>query len=308
MRVLFMGTPEIAVAALEALAAEHEVIGAFCQPDKPQGRKMIMTPPPVKLAAEKLGIPVFQPKSLRTDASKQLIKDLNPDVICLKAYGKLLPKEVLETPKFGCINAHASLLPKYRGASPIQHAILCGETVTGVTAMLMDEGMDTGDMMGSISVDILPEDDEQSMFEKLAPVGAQLLCDTLKKLESGTAVRVPQNNDEATYAPIIDKSMALFSFADDAKSIVNKVRAFSVWPNAFFELNGVNIKVFKAAYSESNAEAGTVVSTNPLVIAANNGAVEIKEMMPAGRKRMTGAAYSAGARLKKGDNILAAEQ
>lgn len=297
-----MGTPDIAVPALQAITKEYEVVGLFCQPDKPVGRKQVLTPPPTKVAAGELGIPVFQPKRLGGwDVFGVLKEQLRPDIIVVMAYGKILPENILNLPKYGCINAHASLLPKYRGAAPIQYAILNGETKTGITIMRMDEGIDTGDILFSKEVGIKEEDDAVSMFKKLGETAAELLPESLLKIEAGDVRPVKQENEKATFAAAFDKEIGRFSFFEDAKGIVNRVRAFAIWPNAFFEARDRGIKVFKAAYRDAGGRVHEVLSVNPLIVAAKNGAVELKEVMPAGGKRMDGTAFAAGLRLKKGD-------
>lgn len=299
-----MGTPDIAVPSLERLAAEHEVVGVFCQPDKPVGRKQTLTAPAIKLAAQRLGIPVFQPLKMRDGEAKRIMEDLAPDAIALIAFGRILPKDILDVPKFCCVNAHASLLPKYRGAAPIQYALLNGDKVTGITAMRMDEGMDTGDIITSSTLAISLQDDEQSLFAKLGALAAEVFSDVLPKIERGEAIFTPQP-ESASFAPPIQKSDAEFSFVGDiAKDIVNKVRAFSVWPAAWFEGNGKKIKVFSARAGESTGRPGEVLAVKPLTIAAKEGSVELLEVMPESSRRMDGVAFAAGSRLKIGDSIL----
>lgn len=302
MRLIFMGTPEIAVPSLKRLAAEHEIVGVFSREDKPVGRKQILTAPPVKEAARELGIPVFQPKTLRDGAAEKTIRELNPDAIALIAYGRILPKEILELPKYGCINAHASLLPKFRGAAPIQRALLCGESETGITAMKMDEGLDTGEIISMSGIGISPDDDAESMFSKLGFLAADVLSETLFDIEAGRAVYAAQP-EGFTLAPPIEKSERMFSFSDDARAIVNRVRAFCIWPVASFEAAGKIVKVYKARLSDERGEPGTVLSLDPMTVAASNGAVKLLEVMPENGKRMSGTAYAAGRRLKIGDGI-----
>ncbi len=302
MRVLFMGTPEIAVASLEALCKHHEIVAVFCQPDKPVGRKMVLTAPPVKQKAQQLGLTVFQPKTLRNDEAKETIQNLNPDIIAVVAYGKILPKEILDIPKHGCINAHASILPKYRGASPIQQALLNGDDETGVSMMRMDEGMDTGDVMLVEKLKIETSDDAQTLFEKLSFVAASSFVKAFELIENGEAKFVKQQG-EATSAPIIKKDDGAFSFEDDAKEIVQKVKAFVGWPSAYFKTFDTVIKVHKAAFVEASGNPGEVLSTKPLVIAAKNGAVELLELSPQSKGKMSGAAFAVGKRLKACDII-----
>ncbi len=302
MRVLFMGTPEISVASLESLYKHHEIIAVFCQPDKPVGRKMVLTAPPVKQKAQQLGLMVYQPKTLRDDETKELIQKLNPDIIAVVAYGKILPKEILDIPKHGCINAHASILPKYRGASPIQQALLNGDDETGVSMMRMDEGMDTGDVMLIEKLKIETSDDAQTLFEKLSSLAAVSFVKAFDLIQKGEAKFVKQQGN-STSAPIIKKDDGAFSFTDDAREIVQKTKAFVGWPSAYFKAFDTVIKVHKAAFFEASGNPGEVLSTKPLIIAAKNGAVEFLELSPQNKGKMSGTAFAAGKRLKVKDII-----
>lgn len=306
MRIVFMGTPSIAVGTLEALLkADHEVVGVFTQPDKPVGRKQILTPPPVKVFAEENGIPVYQPKTVKDGEALLTLKDLNPDIIVVVAYGKILPKEILNLPKYGCVNAHASLLPKYRGASPIQWCIVCGEKQTGVTTMLMDEGMDTGDMLETAIVDIGDDETSEELFERLTDTAAELVCSTVAKLEKGEITPKKQNEEDATYAPIITKEMALIDFGRSAADIHNLVRGLYGWPTAYFMLDGKRVKVYKTEVLELLGEPSTVIrSDNELIIACgNNSAVKIKELQPEGSKRMEAKQWLLGKKIATGTKI-----
>ena len=306
MRIVFMGTPSIAVGTLEALLkADHEVVGVFTQPDKPVGRKQILTPPPVKVFAEENGIPVYQPRTVKDGEALDILKDLNPDIIVVVAYGKILPKEILSLPKYGCVNAHASLLPKYRGASPIQWCIVCGEKQTGVTTMLMDEGMDTGDMLETATVDIGDDETSEELFERLTDTAAELVCSTVAKLEKGEITPKKQNEEDATYAPIITKEMALIDFGRSAADIHNLVRGLYGWPTAYFMLDGKRVKVYKTEVLEVSGEPSTVIkSDNELIIACgNNSAVKIKELQPEGSKRMEAKQWLLGKKIVLGTKI-----
>ncbi len=291
MRIVFMGTPDIAVGTLEALIdAKHEIVGVFSQPDKPFGRKQVMTPPPVKVCAENNGIPVFQPQSLRTDEAYNILKELNPDIIVVVAYGKILPKNILDLPKYGCINGHASILPKYRGASPIQWCIVCGEKVSGVTVMKMDEGMDTGDIIETEKCLIDDTDTADDLYEKLKDMAGSLICKTLTKIENGTATFTKQDEREATYAPIIKKEMALIDFNKSAADIHNLVRGFYSWPTAYFMLGDKRLKVYKTDICGDTKEtpATVIKSDNELIIACgNNTSVKLLEVQLEGSKRMS---------------------
>ena len=304
MNVVFMGTPDFALPCLERLAQKHKICGVFCQPDKPVGRKAVVTPPQVKIVAERLGIPVFQPAKMRDGEALDIVKKLAPELIVVVAYGKILPKEILDEPAYGCVNIHASLLPKYRGASPLQHALLNGETVTGVTAMYMDEGLDTGDIIAQREWRITDADDANAMYERAAEEGFGLLLDVIGDIEDGGATRTPQNAAEASFAPPLTKDMGLFSFSDDASEIVNKVRGLCRWPVAYFMLDGKKIKVHRAAKSAKTGAPGAIVSTDPLTVAAGNGAVELLSVTPEGKKNMPGKDFCAGKRLKIGDRVL----
>lgn len=306
MRIVFMGTPSIAVGTLEALLkADHEVVGVFTQPDKPVGRKQILTPPPVKVFAEENGIPVYQPRTVKDGEALLILKDLNPDIIVVVAYGKILPKAILNLPKYGCVNAHASLLPKYRGASPIQWCIVCGEKQTGVTTMLMDEGMDTGDMLETATVDIGDDETSEELFERLTDTAAELVCSTIEKLSKGEITPKKQNEEDATYAPIITKEMALIDFGRSAVDIHNLVRGLYGWPTAYFMLDGKRVKVYKTEVLEVSGEPSTIIkSDNELIIACgNNSAVKIKELQPEGSKRMEAKQWLLGKKIATGTKI-----
>lgn len=245
MKVVFFGTPEFAVPTLQRLAeSRHEVLAAISQPDKPKGRGRRMAPTPVKTAAEVHGIQVLQPESVKTDEFLAELKALDADVGVVVAYGKILPRRVLDAPRHGCLNVHASLLPKFRGAAPIQWAIVNGETQTGVTIMQMDEGMDTGPIVVKEEVEILEDDDAVSIANMLSLMGAQLLVKTLDRLEDeGGLEKTPQNDDEATRAPLIKRAMAEIDWTRDFESIINLVRGFKPWPKTFTNLKDMQIKI-----------------------------------------------------------------
>ena len=306
MRVLFMGTPDYSVATLKALVDEgFDVAGVFAQPDKPVGRKQILTPPPVKAYAESIGIPVYQPTTLRDGKALEIIKEINPEVIVVVAYGKILPEEILNFPKYKCINGHASLLPKYRGASPIQWCIVCGEKQTGVTTMLMDKGMDTGDILDTAVVDIGENETAEELFERLSVVSADLMIKTLKSIESGTAKPTKQNEDEATYAPIIKKEMAHLDFSKTAYELKCAIRGYYSWPCAFCFIEGKRVKVISADIAEGKGKAGTVIDNNgKLVIACgNNTAIELKTVQPEGSKAMSASQMLCGFKIPIGTTL-----
>lgn len=308
MKLVFMGTPDYAVKTLEKLvAAGHEVSAVFAQPDKPVGKKHILTPPPVKVCAENLGIPVFQPDTLKSAETVELIKSFEPDVIVVVAYGKILRQEVLDIPKIACVNGHASLLPKYRGSAPIQWSIIKGEKVTGVTTMLMDKGIDTGDILEQIEVEIGEEETAEQLFERLSEISADLTVSTLKKLEKGEITPVKQDESKASYAPMIKKEMALLDFKNaTAEEICFAVRGFYSWPCAFFMLNGKRIKVIKAKVCDKKSQIASQIIENEerFVISCKDGsAVELLEICPEGSKPMTAKQFLCGKKLEIGTVI-----
>ena len=306
MRILFMGTPDIAAESLAALlAAGHEVCGVFTRRDKPVGRKQILTAPPVKQLAVEHGLPVYQPRTLRDGSSYDLIKELAPDIIVVVAYGCIIPPQLLHVAKYGCINLHVSMLPKYRGSAPIQWAVLNGDAGTGVTIMQLDEGLDTGDILMVEPVAIDPEETSGSLFDRVSAVGARTLVTALEKIEAREFVPQKQDDAAATLAPPLTKDMARFDFTQDAAHIHNWVRGMNPWPMAWFEQDGKRIKVLEChlAPNEQNAVPGTVLSLKPLTIAAAGGAVSLLTVTPEGGKPMAGTAWAAGRRLKVGDSL-----
>ena len=303
MRIVFMGTPDYAAVTLQKLIDEkYDIAAVFAQPDKPVGRKQILTPPETKVLAQKYDIPVYQPKTLRDGEAYKVLKELNPDAIVVVAYGKILPKEILDLPKYGCINGHASLLPKLRGASPIQWAIVTGEKVTGVTTMLMDEGMDTGDILETAFIDIGDEETAEELFDRLSVISADLMISTLKKAQNNELSPKKQNHADATYAPIIKKEMAHLDFNKTADEICNAVRGFYSWPCAYCFINGKRIKVIKAKKVNLTAqECGVVIdSNNKLVISCKGGSVELITVQPEGAKIMSASQMLNGHAISKG--------
>ena len=304
MRILFMGTPDIAADSLAALLdAGHEVCAVFTRRDKPVGRKQILTAPPVKQLAQSHDIPVYQPRTLRDGSSDALIEQLAPDIIVVVAYGCIIPPQLLHIAKYGCINLHVSLLPKYRGSAPIQWAVLNGEAETGVSIMQLDEGLDTGDVLMVEPVAIDPEETSGELFDRVSAVGAKTLVDALAKIEAGQLTPVPQDHSKATLAPPLSKDTARFAFTEDAAHIHNWVRGMNPWPTAWFEQDGKRIKVSECRLAENpqNAAPGTVLALKPLTVAAQNGAVALLSVTPEGGKPMAGTAWAAGRRLKTGD-------
>ena len=304
MRILFMGTPDIAADSLAALlGAGHEVCAVFTRRDKPVGRKQILTAPPVKQLAQSHDIPVYQPRTLRDGSSDALIEQLAPDIIVVVAYGCIIPTQLLHIAKYGCINLHVSLLPKYRGSAPIQWAVLNGDAETGVSIMQLDEGLDTGDVLMVEPVAIDPEETSGELFDRVSAVGAKTLVDALAKIEAGQLTPVPQDHSKATLAPPLSKDTARFAFTEDAAHIHNWVRGMNPWPTAWFEQDGKRIKVSECRLAENpqNAAPGTVLALKPLTVAAQNGAVALLSVTPEGGKPMAGTAWAAGRRLKTGD-------
>lgn len=290
MKIVFMGTPDYAAVTLKKLIDEkYDIAAVFAQPDKPVGRKQILTPPETKVLAQEYNIPVFQPKTLRDGEAFEILKQINPDVIVVVAYGKLLPKEILDLPKYGCINGHASLLPKLRGSAPIQWAIVNGEKQTGVTTMLMDEGMDTGDILETVVTDIGEEETAEELFDRLSVMSADLMISTLKKAEEGILNPKKQNEDEATYAPIIKKEMAHLNFSKTADEICNTVRGFYSWPCAYCFINGKRIKVIKVKKCDLTAhENGIIIKNeNRLIVSCSDGSIEFITVQPEGAKVMS---------------------
>ena len=306
MKIVYMGTPDFAVPALKKLAQspKHTVAAVFTQPDKPQGRKMIMTPPDVKVCAQELSIPVYQPKSMKGDDAFAQLEEIDPDVIVVAAYGQILPKRVLDLPKFGCVNIHGSLLPKYRGAAPIQQAVLNGDKVTGVTTMLMDVGLDTGDILLTKETEIGINETSAELFDRLSLMGGELIEETLDALENGTVEPKKQDEKLASHTSKIDKSMCPVSFDKPALEIHNRIRGLYSWPIATAQIAGKRVKIHKARKAKGSGKAGTVLSVKPLVIACGEGAIEILELQPEGKKKMSAEAFAAGHALKRGDNLL----
>ncbi len=292
MKLVFMGTPDYAVNTLEALInSGHEIAAVFAQPDKPVGRKHILTPPPVKLRAEENGIPVYQPNTLKTVETEEILKEISPDAIVVVAYGKILPEAILNIPKYGCINGHASLLPKLRGSAPIQWSIILGEEKTGVTVQLMDKGIDTGDILSFAETEIGKEETAEELFNRLAVISADLMVKTLSDLENGKITPVKQEEEKATYAPMIKKEMAELDFINKtATEIKNAVRGFYSWPCAFFFHDNKRIKVIRAAVSDNTDKpAGSVIKNDTaLVIACKGGtSIELLTVQPEGSKPMS---------------------
>ena len=304
MRVLFMGTPDIAAECLQALyAAGHDICAVYTRRDKPVGRKQVLTAPPVKDVALAHGTPVFQPRTLRDGSQDDTIRALAPELIVVVAYGCILPASVLSIPKYGCINLHVSLLPKYRGSAPVQWSVLNGDAETGVSIMQMDEGLDTGDVLCCEKMAIDPEETSGELFDRVTAVGARVLCQVIPQIAAGTLTPQPQDHQNASLAPMLSKEMAQFQLTESADHIHNWVRGMNPWPGAWFVTSGgKKLKVNACRVVASQGEApGTVLATKPLTVACGEGAIQLLQVVPEGKKPMDGTAFGAGLRLKTGD-------
>ena len=307
MKILFMGTPDFAVFTLRALiGAGHEICAVVTQPDKPRGRGYAMTPPPVKVCAAEAGIPVLQPATLRDESVAAELAGYAPQVIVVVAYGKILPKNILDLPPYGCINLHGSLLPEYRGAAPMQRAILDGKPVTGVTTMYMAEGMDTGDMLLRREISIEESDNFEDIHDKLGKIGAVLMLETLEKLEAGTLTPVPQDDSLATYAAKITKDDCLVCFDTDARTVHNRIRGLSPIPLAFTHTpDGKLLKLVSARIAEEDQAhdtPGEILSLEDgITVACHTGSVTVTGVLPEGKGRMNACDYVRGRRLSVHD-------
>ena len=290
MNIVFMGTPEFAVPCLERLISDgHNVTGVFTQPDKPKGRGHKMQFPPVKQCAVDAGIPVYQPLKMRDGEALSIIQNLNPELIIVVAYGKILPQEILDFPKYGCINIHASLLPRYRGAAPIQWSVLNGESVSGVTSMQMDVGLDTGDMLLSKSVDIGKNETAGELHDKLSVLGAQVMSETIDLLMQNKLNPVKQNDADSNYSPMLSKELCPIDWNDTAQAVHNKVRGLSPWPVATTKWGDKTVKIHKTVvYNNLSGKPGEVlISDRKLVVACGSStAVEIVNLQLEGKKTM----------------------
>ncbi len=308
MRIVFMGTPDFAVGALEALVeAGHQVAAVVTQPDKPKGRGKEMQVTPVKACALKHNIPVFQPARVKTPEAVETLRGYEAQLFVVAAFGQILSKEILDMPEFGCINIHASLLPKYRGAAPIQWAIIEGEKETGITLMQMDEGLDTGDMLAKCVVPIEDRDTGETLFSKLAAAGAKLLVDTLPQIEAGSIRPQPQRDEESCYAGMIKKEMGLLDWSQPALKLERLVRGLNSWPSAFTRLNGKTLKIWEAAVEEKNTEKepGTVaeVTREAVKVQTKEGLLVLKSVQLEGKKRMDVKDFLLGCPLQAGTRL-----
>ena len=326
MRIVFMGTPDFSVPALKALVeAGHQVIAVVTQPDKPKGRGKEVQMTPVKIQAMEYGIPVYQPAKVREASFVEVLQGLEADVYVVIAFGQLLPKAVLELPKYGCINIHASLLPKYRGAAPIQWCVIDGERETGITTMMMDVGLDTGDMLEKAVIPIEEKETGGSLHDKLSMAGGDLILSTLKKLEEGTLVRTPQTDEGTCYAKMLTKSLGDIDWNQSAVSIERLIRGLNPWPSAYTLWNGKTIKIWSADVitgretavllsesgvpSETGITPGTVVCSDKhgLVVCTGDGLLSIRELQMEGKKRMDTPAFLRGYPIPEGDVFVKKE-
>ena len=302
MRIVFIGTGEIGVPTLNALLnSEHEVVGVVTQPDKPVGREQRIEPPPIKKAltgrALPPGAPIFQPPKIKDPQAIEDIRRLAPDLIIVAAYGQILPRDVLEIPRLACLNLHASLLPRWRGAAPIQAAIAAGDRETGITVMHMDEGLDTGDVLLQRSVDIAPDDTGGSLHDRLAQIAPEALLEALRRLAAGNAPRIPQDNARATHAPKLKREHGQIDWSESAEAIERKIRAYNPWPGAFMKVSSQNLKIFSASVVDLNGQPGQILrSDKELIVATGKGALSLAEVQHEGKRRMMAAEFLRGHR------------
>lgn len=306
MKILFMGTPEFAVASLRALiGSDHDVCCVISQPDRPRGRGRKLEPTPVKKLALKHSIEVLQPEKIRTSESISMIGSFKPDMICVAAYGKIIPPEILEIPLMGCVNVHASLLPKYRGAAPVNWAIINGEKKTGITTMLMDEGMDTGDILLKKETGIGEDETASEVLQRLSEIGAGLLLDTISGLEKGSITPVKQDDEQASYAPLLKKEHGVIDWRQPAYRIKNLVRGLQPWPGTFTKLNGKTLKIHRVAISNQTGKPGEILISygDNLTVAAGEGSVRIIELQPEGGRRMQTSDFLRGRDISPGTKL-----
>lgn len=313
MRIVFMGTPDFAVPSLKALVeAGHEICGVFTQPDKPKNRGMKLQATPVKEYALSAGLPVFQPAKMRDGEALEILRALKPDLIAVAAYGKLLPVDILELPRLGCVNVHSSLLPKYRGAAPINWAILNGEDETGVTIMYMAEGMDTGDILAQAKTPIDINENAAQLFARLADMGARLLVDTVAGLEAGKIKPIPQDSAKATHAPMLSKEQSPLDWTRTARQLHDQVRGLYPWPAAAAVMDGIRCKVLRTALTEETTGSipGTVLQADKKglrVACGDGGVLDILELQPDGKKAMAASAFLLGHPVAPGTTLTKQE-
>lgn len=306
MKIVFMGTPDFAVPTLEALVrAGHQVAAVVTQPDKPKGRGKAVLMTPVKEKAVSLGIPVYQPVRVKKDEEfLKTLKEIEPDMIVVVAFGQILPREILDLPRYGCVNVHASLLPKYRGAAPIQWAVIDGERETGITTMMMDVGLDTGDMLETVRIPLDEKETGGTLHDKLSALGGELIVSTLKKIEDGTIVRRPQTEEGTCYARMLDKALGNIDWSMDAVSIERLVRGLNPWPSAYSYYEGKTLKIWAADVLDEEFEGapGTIVQIekDAFLVKTGGGTLAVKELQLEGKKRMDTGAFLRGYELQTG--------
>lgn len=307
MKIIFMGTPDFAAGALKALiGAGHEILLAVTQPDRPRGRSKELIPPPVKVCAQEHGIPVFQPRRIKTPEAVEELKKYQADIYIVAAFGQILSQEILDMPRYGCLNIHASLLPKYRGASPIQHAILRGEERTGVTIMQMDAGIDTGDMLYRKEIPIEGTDNYESLHDRLMVLGGEAIVEALPLLEQGRLVPEAQREELSSHAPLIDKSMGRIDFSKEAEAIDRQIRAMTPWPSAYTSYRGKQLKIWLAEPAAEDAGSripGEILETgkDQITVATGKGALRICELQLEGKKRMMAHDFLLGVKMQPGE-------
>jgi len=296
MRIVFIGTGQIGVPTLRALLnSEHEVVAVVTQPDKPVGRAQSIEPPPIKKGIAKTRIPILQPARIKDQQATEEIRGLAPDVIVVVAYSQILPREVLEIPRLACLNLHASLLPRWRGAAPIQAAIAAGDCETGITVMYMDEGLDTGDILLQRDVEILPNETGGALHDRLAQIAPEVLPEALRLVAAGNAPRIPQDNARATYAPKLKREQGQIDWSESAEAIERKIRAYNPWPGAFMKVGDQNLKIFSASIVDLNGGPGEILRREKeLIIAAGKGALSLAEVQLEGKRRMSAAEFLRG--------------
>lgn len=306
MKIIFMGTPDFAAASLEALIdSRHEIQAVVTQPDKPKGRKGELTPSSVKVIAKREGIKVYQPLKVRDEEFVKTLRAYNPDVMVVVAFGQIIPLSILKMPKYGCVNIHGSLLPKYRGAAPIQWAVLDGEKETGITTILMDEGIDTGDILLKKTIKIDADETSGSLFDKLMALGAKTILETLDELEKGSLTPTKQGESPTAYAKMLTKAMGLIDFTKSAKELDCFVRGMDPWPSAYTLLSGKTLKLWKVRVVEGGGKAGSVIEIGKesFTIACGEGAIEVLEVQLEGKKRMSAGDFLKGSTLNIGQEL-----
>lgn len=307
MRIVFMGTPEFAVPTLEAIIQHHEVVCVVTQPDKRKGRGGKMQFTPVKEVAVAHDIPVFQPIKIRESESVEILREYNPEAIVVVAFGQILPQEIIDMPKYGCVNVHASLLPKYRGSAPIQWAVIDGEKETGITTMFMDVGIDTGDMLEKIKISIDEKETGGSLHDKLTVLGSELILSTLSKLENGSVVREKQDDEKSNYAKMLTKELGRIDFAKSAQEIERLIRGLNPWPSAYTMMDGKTLKIWSAdVMDDREGQLGEIVEVtkDALIVKTGYGTLAIKEVQLEGKKRMDTSSFLRGYEVELGKRLV----